>query len=138
MLLALPLLLPCFGFQPCHSETAFQNQLIRSSSPAAITQPREDRTPGASLPLRLALQRVSIPPASTRSQARRAQVALRTGVGTKADTVMLVLAGAVVGCYAGTYLGAAIDDSPADMGALVFGMPIGAAVGGLIVWNLVK
>jgi len=36
----------------------------------------------------------------------------------------------VVGCYAGTYLGAAIDDSPDGMGAVGLGMPIGAAIGG--------
>jgi hypothetical protein len=36
MLLALPILLPCLGLQPSQSEIAVQNQLVRSSSPAAV------------------------------------------------------------------------------------------------------
>jgi hypothetical protein len=54
-----------------------------------------------------------------------------------ADKAMLVVAGAVAGLYAGAYLGAAVDDG-GDGEAAFLGMPIGAAIGGWAVWNLVR
>ncbi len=62
---------------------------------------------------------------------------LRTLAMSTADKAMFVLAGAVAGFYAGGYLGAAMDDSPDDEAAFL-GMPIGAAIGGWAVWNLVR
>lgn len=50
---------------------------------------------------------------------------------------MLVFAGVAAGMYAGAHLASAMDDSAEGNGFLL-GMPIGGALGGLIVWQLAK
>jgi hypothetical protein len=69
---------------------------------------------------------------------RSARVQLRGpqnfGPATKG---MLVAAGIVAGAYAGTYLGLAMDDTADGCPGLI-GTPIGAALGGLIAWQLVR
>ena len=140
MVIGMPMLVACLGVQPCQPGTSPTNHLIRSTSPAAIVTPthaREAATTDRSRPLQLALRRVSIPSASMRSSARRSQVTRHMGHHPNTTKVMLVLIGAVAGCYAGAHLGAAVDDSPDDELAFV-GMPVGAAMGGLIAWMLVR
>lgn len=139
MLLAVPVVLACSAMPSCQPISAPSRPLVRSSSPAAIvqvTQP-DDVVTDPSGPLQLALQRVDIPPTASRSQNHSREAAIRTPLGGKAAKAALVLAGVVAGCYAGGYLGAAMDDHPDD-GAAFLGMPIGAAIGGWAVWNLVK
>lgn len=138
MLSAMPIVLACYAIQPCQP-AAIPNPLIRSSSPAAIVTvaPREDLTTGASQALRVALRRARIPSLSTPSYARRTQIGLPSSAASKTTKGVLILAGVIAGCYAGGHLGAAMDDSPDD-GAAFVGMPIGAALGGWIVWNLVR
>ena len=46
---------------------------------------------------------------------------------------MIVLAGVIAGCYAGAYLGEAMEENGGFPG-----MTIGAAVGGLMAWTLVR
>ena len=140
MLTALPLVLVCFGLQPGPSQAASPNRLVRSSSPAAIVSsalPSEARGLSDSRPLHDALQRARVLPASGHSMKTRAQVGLRAQRMTTADKAMLVLAGAVAGLYAGAALGEAVDDS-GDGGTGLIGAPIGAAIGGWAVWNLVR
>lgn len=141
MLIALPIVVACLGHQPCQPPMALPNQLVRSASPAAIVSladTPDHRTVGGARhgPFAEALQRITIPSASPLPQTP-AQVGLRTTGMSTADKAMFVLAGAVAGFYAGGYLGAAMDDSPDDEAAFL-GMPIGAAIGGWAVWNLVR
>jgi hypothetical protein len=82
------------------------------------------------------MQRVSIPSRPAASRAPRAQ-ATRPGNLSPASKGALILGGVVAGCYAGAYLGAAMDDS-ADGELAFIGMPIGGALGGLLVWALVR
>ena len=138
MLIAVPIVLACLAPQPCQSAMAPPNQLVRSASPAAIVSRAHppQRITGDMRPLHGALQRVRIPSIAP-SRSHRAQVGLRSPTMSTANKAMLVLAGAVAGLYAGAYLGNAVDDS-GDGEAAFLGMPIGAAIGGWAVWNLVR
>lgn len=138
MLIAVPIVLACLAPQPCRSAMAPPNQLVRSASPAAIVSRAlpPERMTSEVRSLRDALRLVRIP-AVALSQSRRAQVGLRSPAMSPADKAMLVVAGAVAGLYAGAYLGAAVDDSGEGEAAFL-GMPIGAAIGGWAVWNLVR
>jgi hypothetical protein len=136
MLMALPIALACYQMQPCHLAAPPSHELVRSRSPAAIVSHAQPRENDGRL-LRLALQRIEIPAAPVRSTTPRAQMALPRGARTGTTTGMLVLAGAVAGCYAGAHLAAGLDYSPDEEAAFI-GMPIGAALGGWIVWRLVR
>jgi hypothetical protein len=91
-------------------------------------------TPSPSL--RLASERATIPSSGPRMRSARAQLTGPKNFGP-ATKGMLVAAGIVAGAYAGTYLGLAMDDT-GDGGPGLIGMPIGAALGGLIAWQLVR
>ena len=140
MMLATPIVLTCLGLQPCQPDLTLPDRLVSSSSPGisvTVTPPRDDRITLDARPLELALQHVDIRPIAARAQNRRAQAGVTRGSSTGATKAMLVLLGAVAGVYAGAYLGAAMDDGPDDEAAFI-GVPIGAAIGGWAVWNLVK
>src|SRR5688572_10637442 len=99
MLIALPIVLACYGTQPCQPAATVPDRLVRSSSPEAIVSagPREDLTDSASRPLQHAVQRLDIPAVLPLPQARRSQVVLPRGAGAKVTKGMLVLAGVVAG-----------------------------------------
>ena len=135
MLAALPIIFACYAVQPCQP-AAIPQPSIRSSSPAAIVSramPHEARIGGEAGSLKLAVQRIAIPSASTLPQRSRAQVTRPGRGGTAATKGMIVLAGVIAGCYAGAYLGEAMEENGGFPG-----MTIGAAVGGLIAWTLVQ
>ena len=136
MLAALPLVLACYGAQPCQPAIAAPTQLVRSASPAAITThtpPREALTGDTGQSLQTALQRVSITSATTASPSRRAQAARPQSGRTTYNKAMFVFLGVLAGCYAGAYFGEAMEEN-----AGLVGMPIGAAVGGTMAWILVR
>ena len=136
MLTALPIVLACHALQPCQSPPIAPHQLVRSASPSAIanvTQLREHLSGNPLRPLHLALQRVSLPTSSSSPQQHRAQVSRPGRGGTAATKGMIVLAGGIAGCYAGAYLGEAMEENGGFPG-----MTIGAAVGGLMAWTLVR
>ena len=135
MLAALPIVFACYGVQPCQPP-AIPQPFIRSSSPAAIVShaiPREALTADGAGSLKLAVQRIAMPTASTMPQAGRAQVAIPRRASTGATKAMLVVAGAIAGCYAGAYLGEAMQEN-----GWAPGMTIGGVLGGWMVWTLVK
>jgi hypothetical protein len=134
MLAAVPIVLACHAVQPCQAPALATHALVRSASPAAIvnsTQPRVDLSTDTPRPLHLALQRVT--PAAPVRSVQRAQVTRPGRAGTAATKGMLVFAGMIAGCYVGAYLGEAMEEN----GGFV-GMPIGAAIGGLVAWALVR
>jgi hypothetical protein len=131
MLTALPIVLACHALQPCQAPSIADHELVRSVSPAAIVThaPGELLTGDARQSLRSALRRVTIPSART----RRAQAARPQSGRTTYSKTMLVVLGVMAGCYAGAYLGEAMEEN-----GWFPGMTIGAAAGGLMAWMLVR
>jgi hypothetical protein len=138
--LATPIVLACLGLQPCQPQLTLPDRLVASSSPGVpvtVTRAPEDRIAVDARPLELAVHQTNIRHIPARAQNRRAQAGFTRGSSTGATKAMLVMLGAVGGIYAGAYLGAALDDS-SDGEAAFIGIPIGAAIGGWAVWNLVR
>lgn len=135
MLTALPIVLACYGVQPCQPAAAVREPLVRSLSPAAVVShamPREALTTDGTRPFELGLQHIAIPSPFKLPQ-KGAQVALPRGARTGATKAMLVFAGVIAGCYVGAHLGEAMEENGGFPG-----MTIGAGLGGLIAWTLVK
>ena len=138
MLTYLTFLLVCLGTQPCQSDVNLGSRITHLAPLTLINhQQRPDRqTFGLPRPLLPASERRSVLShrvfPSTPWQPRLSQ-----GPRRNTSRAMLICAGVVAGFYAGAAIGAAIDDHP-DKGLGTIGMPVGGAIGGLIVWRLVK
>jgi hypothetical protein len=136
MLTALPIVIACHALQPCQTPAIVSHELVRSASPAAIVsrvQPRQTLTGDIGQSSHPAVQDVAVGMATTPSRVRRAQAPRPQAGRTTFNKAMAVFAGVIAGCYAGGYLGGAMEEN----GGLV-GMPIGAAIGGVMVWTLVR
>ena len=135
MLTYLTLLLVCYGTQPCEPDVTFGPRVTHSS--LANHQLRPELQKRESSPsLRLSSGRQTLL-AQRVSAATASPIRLSRPPGRNVSKAMLICAGVVAGFYAGGTIGAAVDDHP-DKGLGLLGMPIGGAIGGLVVWKLVR
>jgi hypothetical protein len=152
ILLSVPMVLACVGFQPCPAVTRAGVDSPRTASPAAIVSQAlssEERISRTLQSIRiqtiarpLALEPWSVPSASTMSPARRAQPPLRMQRPPTMSKAMAVFAFSVAGLWAGAHAGAALEgdsggDSPGMRGACI-GMQVGGILGGVLGWKLVR
>jgi len=90
----------------------------------------------AASPLRIAVASSPVNAASSRLTQPRPQQG-PTMRGGKTTNKALIVAGVVAGIYAGAALAEASSDSP-DGGPWPYGMIGGGAIGGLLVWQMVR
>ncbi len=117
MLLSVPIVLLCAGFQPCSA-------------------------PVAPAPLRLAIGQLPLPSATQQPEVMGTQPPpLRMRGPSPPWRVVSMLVFGFAGAYAGAHIGAAAAGNEGDSRGLIgaiYGMPIGAVVGGTIGWKLAR
>jgi hypothetical protein len=133
MLHVMPVVLACFLGSPAAPEGR-TNQC--ASSPTRAIQHQTHRASAPSSPLRAAMITTDWNPQRPRLSRTRPQLGRPGGSGA-ASKGMLILAGIVAGMYVGGAVGTAADDHP-DKGLGFVGMQVGGAIGGLVVWKLVR
>lgn len=140
MVLSLPILVVCVGLQPCPEATDLVAVSPRTASPAAIVThvpSRELRTVSALPFTRVSVDGLPMPSVSKMSWARSAQPPLTMQPRRPTSKAMYMCALAVAGAYAGAYLGVAMEADGYELRGVMIGMPVGAALGGLLGWKLV-
>jgi hypothetical protein len=133
-LLYLPLVLTCIG-GACGNDRV-HTEPPPGLSPVVVTPGGQARVSVPHGSIRLASERLKIPLQRQVRRSGRSQLSIQPKFGGTSKA-MLVFAGVVAGMYAGGHLASAMDDSAEHNGALI-GMPIGGALGGIIVWQLVR
>ena len=111
---------------PCVSDTVPAMASVRFCSPAGVAH-------GS---IRRAVRRLPVPPQTRLVRSSPSQLSMQPKFGG-ASKAMLVCAGVVAGMYAGAHIGAATSDDGDGNGGVI-GIPIGGALGGLMVWRLVR
>ena len=142
MLISLPIVLACVGFQPCAAPTGQSVASPRMPvSAAVVTHDRRGELASTGTFLRDALARVP-PPSGMRLYRANTQPPLMMAPRGRTSKAMYICALASAGAYAGAGVGWLMTkdsggDSPGLAGARI-GLPVGAIVGGLLGWKLVE
>jgi hypothetical protein len=145
MLTALPIVLACAGFQPCPDVPLTAAGSPRTSSPSAIIAEAPATLRHRTAARSLAFDNMTLPRTKELSRASSAQPPLRMpvmgqrrGGGMWISNVMGAAVGVLAGGYAGGMMGALFGEGDDALGTMAVGMGLGAAVGGVLGWKLLK